>query len=162
MAVVIVIVTLVSANHNVTTPPTFQVQTGIEDGKGPVTFPVACHATGPGALDAATGGSSGVDLYGDEFWKYPNTLHEGMSNDDYETYVEDWKKATGTANSDDPAQTEAFLQTIRDNTEYYCAQLRENQQTGLVLIFGRSVLFLLLIGFGAVLVGGRRKNTIEG
>lgn len=154
LAALIVTVALIVAMVNITTKPTFSTPASVSTKY--TTLPVTCHAIGPGQLDGSrervstSRGDGSVDLDDSE------EVYEGMSQEDFETYLsryDQWESIPPGVN-----ERQAYRDMIQERITFYCGQLRENQQTGLIMTFGVSLLLLLSVGIAAILTEPRRTK----
>lgn len=148
LALLIVAVALVVAGRAAATAPTFEVSPPTYIDGVPTTFTVACHALLPGELDA----SVDIDKY---------DIYAGMSDEDLYAFAEGNDIVVGPELTTEQLEArEAYFTTVRENTTYYCDQLRHNREVGLLMTFGISLLLLSLLGIAAAVVAPRPPAAI--
>lgn len=144
VALVIVIITLVVAGVQMATAPTFEAESGVVTDGVHLTFPIECHGIGSGELD------SPVFIRRDY-------VYEGMTKEDLYKYAEvEGLKVRGDMTMPEVEELEKFFATVQENSTFYCAQLRSNQQTGLIATYGTSLLLLMGV---AIIAGLTRPRT---
>lgn len=148
IAGVIVIVTLVIAGLTMSSAPTFTAESGAYQVGEPGPFTIKCNAIGPGQLD-------------DQVYIHQDDVFEGLDEKTLYAFAEaEGLKVDGDLTQAEMDETQAFFETVLENTTFYCAQLRENQQTGLLATYGTALLLLTLLSIAAVLTAPRPKPTV--
>lgn len=131
-------------------PPTFAIRSESAE------FQVSCHGIGPGALE----GSIFLDVEARGLVG-PDDFREGMSDADFRLYAQ----ASGILTSEGTADVDeynAFVATVQEGVTSYCDQLRDNRQSGLIMVSGGALVALMLITIVAILTTPRRTRGGRG
>ena len=155
LAVLIAVLVFTTAQRAVTEAPSFSVPVGSDEESNPRSLEIECPPIGPGTAALS------VSLYDD----HPGhgDLNEIMSGEAFAEYVKYHEIKTEDMTAQDFEVYEEFREEVRENTLYYCGILRENQQTGLIMLYGQGLLLLVLVGIAATLTAPRptRAESVQ-
>lgn len=149
-ALVVAVLTLIGVNRDMTEAPTFNVTTLDYPQSDSTDFAVQCLAIGSNALEdpvwLAAPDQNGFD-------------RPGLTSEQFQILKESERTAGAWPNLADPDRYAAFEAAVRDNTDYFCAIARENQQAELVKTIGMGLIGLMLVGIAGIITLPKRRSV---
>ena len=159
LAVIIVVATMVRVDGHMSAQPQFEIEFGQFEHEGQPNIVIECPP-----LEASANGETRdvVGELGPNRTFYSN-IDMYMTADQFralgDSHLVLWENSLAVPGFDEPS---LFAQNVTENIRNQCGILRDNQQSGLIMLYGQALLLLALLGIAATLTAPRLKRAEAG